>query len=237
MNIIKKIKNDKILLALVIIFILEVVTCILRYKKYVSWYFYDICVYLHYWDDYHCLYPPYENKITKESCNALAGISREFPRYSDSSNIPFFIDQTLAQGIMVISILNFLIAIICLLYDKKSCNMCCYMFSSIFCIIGNSIYLQQDRSLTPTIIPLVSNFSKANLDKYTLNMTYTANKTIEDGLDYYYYGRKTWLKFLAIAILLECIIQMVLIKKYYSNNKPTIIKQFNKHSDDYTIDV
>jgi len=213
--------NDNIKMAMGIIFILEFVTCILRFSKYISWYNNGISNFFYYELE------NYRGNMTEGSYFALSHIGHEFPKYSDSSGFVNGIDQLLAGMIMGFSIFNSLIALICLSYDKRSCTMCCYIFSTLFCIIGNSMYFQYDRSLVPTITLAVTSVSKEEIDKDTLSKW-----DLNNILDYYYYGRKKWLKFYSIAILLECIIQIILIIKYYYYNKtPNYIREFVKPSD------
>lgn len=71
-----------------------------------------------------------------------------------------------------------------------------------------------------------------DIDDDILNMK-LYGKTLKDHLDYYYYGRKTWLTIYSIIIFLECIIQMILviIYNYRNNYKPANKRDIIKTSD------
>jgi len=201
--------NLKLLIkvAIIVITIVEIITFIMRYSKYISWYDYDICYYFHYSLE--------ENEVkesmSEKSYSTLSKIAREYPLFSDSSGLTHALDQGLAFLIMIISSIFLLITLICSV--TKCCqksNICMYCSCTIaylFCIIGNSICLLQERSLEPTISLALTSVSKEGIDK-------DIYEKLKDNLDVYYYGRKAWLKFYSIIILCECIIQMILIINY-----------------------
>ncbi|ORX86589.1 hypothetical protein BCR32DRAFT_324891 [Anaeromyces robustus] len=66
---------------------------------------------------------------------------------------------------------------------------------------------------------------KEDIDNDILNKNING-KTLNDLLDYYYYGRKTWLKNCSIIILLGSIIQIILVIIYNYCNP----KEKQKHS-------
>jgi len=66
-------------------------------------------------------------------------------------------------------------------------------------------------SITLTFVP------KKNIDDNMLNME-LYGKTLNDHLNYYYYGRKAWLAVYSFIILLGSIIQMILVICYIYKN-------------------
>lgn len=224
MNFINKIKNNNILLVIFVVFIVEVITTILRFIKYISYYNRNVCNYFHYSLD------GYREKMTDKSFSALFKISYDFPEYYDNAAIGFMIDKGYAGFAMVFSILFLTFSFTCLYCGKNGCSMCFYIFTSIFCTVCNSICLK-GKGLIPTFSLALTSVPKEDIDDEVLNME-VAGKTLKDQLDYYYYGRKTWLKIYSVIIFLGSIIQIALvIYNNKNNNEPTNKKDFIKTSD------
>jgi len=193
--------------AIIVLTIVEIITFIMRYSKYISWYDYDICYYFHYSLEEDGV----KESMSEKSYSALSKIAREYPLFSDSSSLTHVSDQGLAFLIMIFSSIFLLITLICSVTNccQKSniCMYCSCIITYLFCIIGNSICLLQERSLEPTISLALTSVPKDDIDK-------DIYEKLKDNLDVYYYGRKTWLKIYSIVILFECIIHMILIISY-----------------------
>ncbi|OUM58249.1 hypothetical protein PIROE2DRAFT_16519 [Piromyces sp. E2] len=226
MSFIDKIKNNKYLLGIIIVFIVEVVTVIFRHIKYISFYDYEICNYLHYSlkDD--------KGNMTDKSYEALSKISREFPEHYDNAGLGFMIDEGISALTMIFSIIFLLISVSSLYCRIKGCIMCFNIFTLFYCVISNSIYLRQ-KSLTPTISLAVTSVPVEDIDAAILNMK-LYDKTLQEHLDYYYYGRKTWLKICPVAILLECLLQIFLVIKYNNSKIESVNKKELINSSDFS---
>jgi len=209
--------------AIIVLFIMEIVTIILRFIRYISWYDYDIC---------HFIYITIENEqetMSKKSLSALYKISYEFPRYDDHGMFSSAsIDQGLTGLIMVFSIIFLIFPIFCL----KKCSMCFIIFTYLFCTISNLIYFRNEESLAPTISLALTSVPKEDID----HEIYLSLKDEYD-FDYYYYGRKTWLKLYPILLFLECLLQFFLIlsiKRNYINHEPKNKKELINLSQIYS---
>jgi len=190
--------------AIIILTIVEIITFIVRNYKYVLWYDYDVCYYFHYTLDKDS---KKMSEMSEKSYSAISKISNEFPIYYDNAGISHFIDKGLAFLIMSFSIIFILIFVTGCCGVCNKCGYCGYIFAYLFCIIGNSICLLQEKSLAPTISLALTSVPKEDIDK-------DIYESMKNTFDYYYYGRKAWLKFYSIIILFECIIQMILIINY-----------------------
>jgi len=205
--------------AIIVLIIVEIITFIMRFSKYILWYDYNVCYYFH----YSLEEDSQKEKMSEKSYSALSKIASEFPIYYDNAGVSHFLDQAFAFLIMIFSIIFILIYITDCCGVCNICGYCGYIIAYLFCNIGNSMCLLQEKSLAPTISLALTSVPKEDIDK-------DIYENIKNTLDVYYYGRKTWLKFYSIIILFECIIQMILIINsnddinFESQNKKELIQ-------------
>jgi len=197
--------------AIITLYIMEIITMIFRFSKYVIYYDYDVCYYFHY-----SLEDGEKENMSEKSYTALLKIADEFPIYYDNAALAHILDQSFAFLCMSLSIILLLISTYGFYCKYNICNMCGFIFIYLFCIISNSICLKPlTISLAMTSVP------KEDIDK-------DIYENLKDILDKYYYGRKLWLKIYSIVIFLECMLQMILIINYKKDNSniPTNKKEF-----------